>query len=135
MRRTDLALRALRVLEATGTPLQARELADRLHSTPQFIPQVLNPLVRAGWVDSGPGRNGGYRLADDLAGRSVLDLIELIEGPTDNGRCVLSGGPCPGESTCALHDAWGDARRALLTRLATGRISNHTPTTPERGTS
>ncbi len=126
MRKTDLALRALRRLDTAGTPLQAGELAAALDSTRQYIPQVLAPMVRAGWITSGPGPRGGYTLATDLTGRSLLEVIELIEGPTDDGRCVL-GGPCRSEVRCAAHDAWSEARRALLDRLQSTPITttNH----------
>lgn len=122
MRKTDLALRALRRLDAAGTPLQAGELAVALASTRQYIPQVLAPMVRAGWITSVPGPRGGYTLATDLTTRSLLEIIELIEGPTDDGRCVL-GGTCRSEVRCAAHDAWSEGRRALLDRLQSTPIT------------
>ena len=122
MRKTDLALRALTRLSETGQLIHAADLAESIGSTRQFIPQVLSPLVRAAWVTSVPGPRGGYQLAVNLEQRSLLDVIELIEGPTDNGRCVL-GGPCPADTSCVAHDAWTDARRALLERLAATPVS------------
>jgi Rrf2 family protein len=129
MRKTDLALRALVRLEEVGGSVQAAELAENLQSTRQFIPQVLAPLVRAGWVTSGPGPHGGYHLTADLEATSLLDVIETIEGPTDDGRCVL-GGPCRTEIRCIAHEAWSEARRALLDRLATTSVASmHQDTT------
>ena len=86
------------------------------------MPHVLGPLVRAGWVTSLPGPRGGYRLAADLEKRSILEVIELIEGPTDDGRCVL-GGPCRTEVRCVAHGAWSEARNALLERLEATPVS------------
>ena len=123
-RRTDLALRALRLLEADGGIMRASEMAPALLSTPHYLPQVLRPLVRAGWLASEPGPTGGYGLAGPLADRSILALIEAIEGPTDNGVCVLSGGPCAGQVECSLHAPWLAARAALLERLADIPISD-----------
>ena len=117
MRRSDVALRAVRLLADDGGILNAAAIAARLGSTPQFLPQVLGPMVKAGWLASEPGPRGGYRIAVDPSSRSILDLIELIEGPTDDGACVLRGGPCPGTSRCSLHDAWSSGRRALVDGL------------------
>jgi len=122
-RRSDLALRALQALETADGPVRAVDLAARLSSTPQYIPQVMTPLVRAGWVASEPGPRGGYRLAGVLGARSVLQLIELMEGETDSGKCVLRGGPCLGEEHCALHEAWSIARSALVGRLSEVPVS------------
>lgn len=125
-RRSDLALRAIRLLEGVEGPVRAVDLADALASTPQYIPQVMTPLVRAGWVASEPGPRGGYRLAGSLGDRSVLELIELVEGETDTGACVLREGPCGGEEYCSLHEAWTVARTALLDRLAEVPVSTFT---------
>ena len=75
------------------------------------------PLVRAGWVVSEVGRSGGYQSAADLQDISMLDVIDAVEGTPDDGRCVLRGGPCLSAETCALHDAWSNARKALLAEL------------------
>lgn len=123
MRKTDLALRALKHLQEAGESVLAADLATTLGSTRKFVPQVLAPLVRAGWVSSVPGPGGGYRLTADLDDRTLLEVIELIEGPTDDGRCVLSG-PCPGVVGCVAHEAWTDARRALLERLAATPVAS-----------
>ena len=116
--RTDLALRAVRQLHAHGTRVRGRELAPPLDTTTQYLPQVLRPLVRAGWIESTPGPTGGYRLVVDPGEVSVLALIELMEGPTTPAPCVLRGGPCGTQDSCALHDPWQAAREALLAELA-----------------
>ncbi len=86
-------------------------------SSSGFVSQVLNPLVRAGWVRSDPGPSGGYSLTVDLDSVSVLAVIEAIEGPTDSGRCVLADRACDEAGTCALHVPWLRARAELLRQL------------------
>jgi Rrf2 family protein len=116
--RTDLSLRALQWLAASGGRVARSDLAETLGPTPGFLARVMSPLVRQEWVDSKPGRNGGYRLTRRGRSTSVLDVIELQEGiPTS--RCVLRFGPCNSEERCALHDPWTKARDAMLAELAT----------------
>lgn len=115
-RKSDLAVRALCRLNDQAR-VKGLELAEAVGTSPGFLAQVVAPLVHAGWVGSEPGPSGGYQLLVPLDGLSMLDVIEAIEGPTDDGRCVLDGGPCPSEKTCALHEAWIPARDALLARL------------------
>ena len=115
--RTDLALRALRLLAGRTENMRAREMAPLLDSTPQYLPQVLAPFVSAGWLTSEPGPRGGYRLATDLHSRSMLELIELSEGPITTETCVLKGGPCGHTEYCAVHIPWQEARSALVERL------------------
>ncbi|MEZ5246025.1 MAG: Rrf2 family transcriptional regulator [Acidimicrobiales bacterium] len=116
-RKSDLAVRALRVLAEASARMKGPALADAVGSTSGFVSQVLNPLVRNGWVQSDPGPSGGYALAADLGSLSVLAVIEAIEGPTDSGRCVLADRACNEAGTCALHVPWLRARAQLLGEL------------------
>ena len=116
-RKSDLAVRALRTLAESAVRVKGPALAEAVGSTSGFVSQVVNPLVRRGWVRSDPGPSGGYSLGVDLTSVSVLDVIEAIEGPTDSGRCVLADRPCNESGTCALHVPWLRARAQLLREL------------------
>jgi Rrf2 family protein len=120
-RRADLAVRALLELRPGGGRLKAGELARELDTTAGFVPQIVGPLVKRGWMHSDPGPRGGYSLAVELDRLTVLDVIEAIDGPTDLGRCVVADQPCGGAPHCALHLAWARARQELLGHL--GRVS------------
>lgn len=100
-------------------------LADRLATSPGFLTQVLKPLVDDAILDSERGPAGGFALAVDPTRLSMLTVIESVEGPTDDGRCVLQNAPCPRSDLCAIHDAWTRARQALLTELATTPLLEH----------
>ena len=85
-RRADLAVRTMRVLGDAPDRLKAHELAKALCSTPGFVPQVVGPLVRAGWVRSDPGPSGGYALSVSLdphaaASKVVAATIVMIPRP------------------------------------------------------
>jgi Rrf2 family protein len=117
-RKSDLAVRVLRVLGSRPDRCKGPALAEAVGTTSGFVAQVVTPLVRRGWVRSDPGPTGGYSLTVDLTRVSVLDVIEAVEGPTDTGRCVLADRPCDERGTCALHAPWLQARSQLLRGLA-----------------
>lgn len=113
-RRTDLALSALRRLgEAENRRLSGTALAREIGTTASFLPQVMSPLIRAGWVASERGPGGGYTLTDDSGSISILDVIEATEGPTVDGRCALRDAPCPGDAPCQVHHVAVAAREML----------------------
>ncbi len=101
-------------LAGSGTRWKAPALADALGTTHAFVPQVVGPLVKAGWVRSDPGPTGGYVSTVGLADVSVLAVIEAVDGATDAGRCVVADRACDGDAPCSLHVAWGRARRELM---------------------
>src|SRR5512143_1403144 len=116
-RRADLAVRALLAIDRAPDRVKADALAEALDTTPGFVPQVVGPLVKQGWVRSDPGPRGGYSAAVDLDRVSVLDVIEVIDGPTDVGRCVVADDVCGRAPHCALHTAWAKARGELMAHL------------------
>jgi Rrf2 family protein len=116
-RRADLAVRALLAIDHADDRVKADALAAALDTTAGFVPQVVGPLVKRGWVRSDPGPRGGYSAAVALDTVSVLDVIEAVDGPTDGGRCVVADAPCGGAPHCALHSAWSSAREELVTHL------------------
>lgn len=122
-RKTDLALRALRFLDGEGR-VPRTVLAAQAGTTPGFLARVMGPLVREGLVESKPGTAGGYTLRANTCAVSVLDLIELMEGPVVNDRCVLRGGPCADEGQCSLHAAWSNSREALMKELAATTVAD-----------
>ena len=114
--RTELTLKTLQAL-SDRRRCGGAALGRRVGSSAAYTAHIVAPLTRAGWVTSVPGPAGGYELVVDLDAVSVLDLIELVEGPTDDGRCVLVDRPCGMPDHCALHDSWSRARGALTTEL------------------
>jgi Rrf2 family iron-sulfur cluster assembly transcriptional regulator len=122
--RADLAVRALALLDCSSDRVKSAALAEELGTTPGFIPQVMGPLVRAGWIRSVPGPTGGYEPLVALGALSVLEVIEQIDGPTDTGRCVVAERACDASEPCALHVAWARARGELRTSLAGLTLDN-----------
>lgn len=116
-RKSDLAVRTLRVLAESTGRMKGPEIAEIVGSTSGFVSQVVAPLVREGWVRSDPGPSGGYMLQTTLDAVSVRAVIEAVEGPTDTGRCVLVDGPCNDGGVCTMHEPWGRARAKLLAEL------------------
>lgn len=121
-RRSDLGIRLLRAL-ADGQRHTAADLARAAGTSAGYIPQVMGFFVRAGWVFSGAGPNGGYELATPLHEVSLLDVIELLEGPLEDGRCVLWESECSALDPCLMHDAWTAARATLREHLERSVIS------------
>lgn len=119
-RRADYAIRATLDLAhhaPTGDRRKARAIADAMSIPASYVPQILAELVRAGVVRSVAGPDGGYVLARAPEEVTLLEILRAVDGEVTSTACVLRGGPCRWEDTCAVHDPWMQAQEALLDSL------------------
>jgi Rrf2 family cysteine metabolism transcriptional repressor len=62
-------------------PVPIGELARKREVPVQFLEQLFAVLRRAGIISSQRGVKGGYRFARDPASVTVLEIVELLDGP------------------------------------------------------
>jgi Rrf2 family cysteine metabolism transcriptional repressor len=87
---------------SSGTdPVPIGELARRRGVPVQFLEQLFAVLRRSGVISSQRGVKGGYRFARDPSTVTVLEIVELLDGPL--GR----------DSQGVFADAAAAARRVL----------------------
>ena len=81
--KSPYALLALAELGRTGgtDPVPIGELARRRDVPVQFLEQLFAVLRRAGIVSSQRGVKGGYRFAREPSEITVLEIVELLDGP------------------------------------------------------
>ena len=84
----------------------ATELADILMISYKFLTKIMTDLVKADFVISVRGRDGGYKLKKDPAEVTVNDILELFNDSIKDEQCILGIGFCNGLCKCALHDQW-----------------------------
>src|SRR3954468_23964913 len=95
----DLALRQ------GGGPVTLAEISSRQKISLSYLEQLFGKLRRRSLVDSVRGPGGGYRLARDIGGISVAEIIIAVDEPIDATQC---GGKenCRDEQKCLTHDLW-----------------------------
>jgi Rrf2 family protein len=94
------------------------QIAEDMQVPVSYLPQLLAELVRAGLVCSVAGRKGGYVLARDPGDITLLEAIEVADGPMVALVCILRGGPCRWDDACAIHEPWARAQQAFRDSLA-----------------
>ena len=132
-KRGDYAVRAMIALASDGEDLMsARTIAAEMAIPPRFLPQVMADLVRAGLVEGVTGRSGGYRLSAAPSETSLLRIVEAVEGTSRRETCVLRGGPCGRDGTCAVHGAFAGAEEAMIGALDSVSLADVSEGGPKR---
>ncbi len=105
---TEYALLALVFLMSEGGRARSSAtIAEATGAPSSYLSKVLQALCRAGILRSQRGPSGGFTLARDAEGISVLEVAEAVEGPDE---------PPPGVEGAVARGA--DAVRTYLASLA-----------------
>lgn len=85
--KSPYALRALVELHRQGdsAPVPIAEIARRGDIPVQFLEQLFATLRRAGVLRSQRGVKGGYSFARPASAVTVLEVVELLDGPVGHG--------------------------------------------------
>jgi Rrf2 family transcriptional regulator, cysteine metabolism repressor len=85
--KSPYALKALTELGRQGgdTPVPIGELARQRDIPVQFLEQLFAVLRRAGLLKSQRGVKGGYSFAKPSSEITVLEIVELLDGPLGGG--------------------------------------------------
>lgn len=110
----------INIYENPGT--NAAVIASHLQIPPAFLAKVLRKLVKAGFIESRMGRNGGVNLLVDLKEISMLDVIEAVSGRIIADNCQMREfcATQQRKGHCCIKGAWFRATSAV--RTAFGEI-------------
>ena len=95
----------------------AREIAENQNIPHRFLRSIVSQFVKQGFITSVQGSGGGVRLADGAENRSLLEVIETVEGPIYLNVCMQGGDVCQFSSQCAVHLVWHEAQDAIRSIL------------------
>ncbi len=115
------AVRALVELARTaeGERVLGHDLAARAGLPANYLSKILVSLGRAGLVEATRGSAGGYRLRREPDEVTLLEVVELIEGPQRESECLLRPGhACSTTDPCTAHREWARVREHYLEYLA-----------------
>ncbi len=81
-----------------GKALKGKDIVNKQRISEPYMEQIMIKLRKAGWVVTERGCQGGYKLNVVPANVTILDFIELFEGPLElvncegqDKRCILLG--------------------------------------------
>ncbi|MDR1712787.1 MAG: Rrf2 family transcriptional regulator [Coriobacteriales bacterium] len=117
-RRTDYAIRLIAALTLSrGTPLSVREAAEMQDVPYAFARSIQHDLVRAGFLNTIRGAQGGMVLAVDPAELTLYTLIEAVQGPVSVAICATDREWCQRHRGCPFHQVWLGANDLLSNYL------------------
>ncbi len=93
-------------LHENDEPRLLRDISASQQISEKYISRLIIALREAGMVRSIRGAHGGFRLAKAPADLTLLDVLEVMEGPISIVNCVESPGKCPKSRDCGTREIW-----------------------------
>ncbi|EFS04318.1 Rrf2 family transcriptional regulator [Listeria seeligeri] len=100
-----------------------KELASKQNVSPTYLSKVLTMLVKADFVESITGVNGGYKLAKPATNISFLDVIQAIEGKTAFFHCDPKN-HAETKPHCLIGEVMGNAEQQMEDYLSNQTIGS-----------
>mgnify|MGYP002725451610 CR=1 FL=1 len=104
--------------------ISAREIADNQNIPQRFLRSIVSQFVKLGFVKSFQGNKGGVRLAEGAEERTLLEVIEAVEGPIYLNTCMQGEDVCQFSDHCAVHLVWREAQQAIQEILGKRKIKD-----------
>jgi Rrf2 family protein len=100
-----------------GEPQTTQQISAGTNVSAKYLPKVLQPLARAGYVAGQRGVHGGYALSCDPAAVSVLEVIACVDpvGRMDGCLCQTQAA---GQTQQAVNRLLNDALATMRDRFA-----------------
>jgi len=119
MKSTGYALHGLAYLarHCDREAIQLREIAGALGMPENYMAKIFQTLSRSGLVAVSRGAHRGYRLARSAGEITLLEVIELYEGPIDETGCFLDKYDCDIADQCLFGEFWGGVKKAIRRKL------------------
>ena len=103
-RKLEYALMALKFMSTRnpGELSSANEISSHLSTPYDVTARVMQSLANGGLLKVEYGAGGGYLIHKDLSRVTLLDLIEILEGPTKIARCLQKAEGCDIQDSCNI---------------------------------
>jgi Rrf2 family protein len=125
-RRLDYGLQLMIALanDTEGKPQSTASLAEKLQIPLPFLHQIGHMLMQAGLIKASPGPHGGVRLNKPVESISVLQIVEILEGPVSLHPCVECTPNCARLDACSAQFAWNDLQEVVVSHMANIKLDS-----------
>ena len=94
-------------------PRLIRDIAQSQQISEKYISRLVIDLRRAKLIRSVRGVNGGFHLAKLPEEITLLEILEVMEGPISVVDCVRSPEKCRRQALCPARDIWMELNEGI----------------------
>jgi len=119
-----LGIHALALLSGADTPVRVSRLAGAMRASEAHLSKVMQRMARAGLVTSVRGPRGGFSLARNPDSMTLLEVLEVVDGPIEDEPCLLGAPTCTAPGGCAIRRLNAQVKELVTERLGDLTVSD-----------
>lgn len=100
----------------------SKEVAGQLDIPAPFLAKTLQELTKKEILSSIKGPNGGFFLSKENNQKTLLDIIDCIDGIQKFNECFLGQHECNDDAPCVVHHIYLSFKNKLIDKLKTKSI-------------
>lgn len=112
-RSSEYALQAMIYLaqQSDEQRVPGSQIAEHTQVPKKYLSKILGDLVRAGILDSAPGKKGGFRIPRSPKEIFLFEVLAPFEPVLAHRRpCPFGNRACSDDDPCAGHERWSEVR-------------------------
>jgi Rrf2 family transcriptional regulator, iron-sulfur cluster assembly transcription factor len=109
-----------------GTVARIPDISREWDVPEKFLRKIVAKLTKGGLLLSHRGAGGGVSLGKAARKISLLDVIELVEGPMALNKCLIDHRFCRRTRSCTVHAVWCEAQTAMRSVLGSRTLAELT---------
>ena len=112
-------------IHQSDKPRLIRDIAKSQQISEKYISRLVIALRKAGLIRSVRGVNGGFHLDRKPEDITLLEVVEVMEGPLSIVDCVTVPKKCSHHANCAPREIWcklNEDIRAIMSRTTLADI-------------
>ena len=123
---TQYVLRLLNYINTANTKKLycAKFLSEELDINYKFLTSIMTKLVKAEFIESIRGREGGFKLLKDPDKIYIVDIITLFDSSFQKESCILGIDKCDEGKKCSMHDKWKNPKKQLYEMFETSTLED-----------
>ncbi len=122
----DYAIRIMVMLSklSENEAVNANIISESQNIPSRFTVKILRKLVLAQLIKSRKGSSGGYSLAEKPENITLLQIVEVIDGPVAVNKCVGDESKCTLDKTaCSISHIMMDINSLIVNKLKSISLS------------
>ncbi len=123
-RSTDFSLRILLHLAKEGEKVTNNELSRKLKIPPAYLVKLVRVLSQNNYLRTSKGKGGGVEILKNPKHISLLEIVELNEGPIVLSDCFIDKRYCTLDPSCILKGKIGRIQKEIKRLLAETSVAD-----------